>query len=511
MTEPGTRGHGMRRRCFAAAAVVLIVGSAALAFGRDAVLRGGDEIHAIFADANQLKSGSAVRLAGLDIGEVDDVRASSDGRALVTMRLKPDAPPLHADARFTVQPRLAFEGNFYVRVDPGSPDASRLRDGATVPLRQTGAAVQLDEVLNVLDRPTLGSATRAIGALGSGLGGPAGATGAQGLRRTAAELDGALDDLARVAGAAQGQRAGDLPRALRGFGEFTEALSAAPDRLREVVTTYATVVRSFAANDQQLGRSLERADALLRGAPRNLRRLDAALPATRDLATALRPAIRALPVTQRSFSRALREFGRLVDAQELPRLLDAADPPLRRTPLVARQLGFLSPYLTSVSRCVDQRVMPVLDKEIEDGQHTAKGQKVWQELLHMSASLAGASSAFDANGTTIRAGLATGDNVVHSLQPGLGQAVTSLTGGNTGVRPEWLGYGKWPATRPDQECSAQPLVDLQAQGASRYTGTTRRGARITPEQRATDRAADLARLTDLQRSLDGARDAEAGR
>jgi hypothetical protein len=109
---------------------------------------------------------------------------------------------------------------------------------------------------------------------------------------------------------------------------------------------------------------------------------------------------------------------------------------------------------------VTEKVLPVLNDKIIDGPHTTD-QPIWQEFLHMGASLTGASSDFDANGTTIRAGLGTAEDVVLHDLPGIGKVYTQLTQGVTGISPKWLGFGVKPPKRPDQPCVAQERVDLR--------------------------------------------------
>ncbi|WP_040599566.1 MlaD family protein [Patulibacter medicamentivorans] len=470
-------GDSPRRRVVGFVVLGLIIGGLlAIAFGRNAIVGGGTPIRAVFVSGNQLKPGSAVRIAGLDVGRVTGVQPAADGRALVTMSLDGDAPPIHVDARLAIRPRLAFEGNFYVDVSPGTAGTARLRAGDTVPRQQTSVPVQLDQVMSTLTAPVRGAATSAVGALASGLGTGSGAgiearagTGVAGLRRANRELSRALSSAGRVSRAAQGTDPGDLTRALAGAGELTSALARDPAALREIVTSYNGFFATLADNDRNLAAGLGAADDLLRVAPGSLDKLDAQLPRIRTFATALNPVLRDLPQTQRSFSRALAQFATLVRRDELPRLVGALEQPVRALPGVLEQLRFLMPLVTPIGQCIDRRVMPVLRSKLQDGPHTID-QPVWQEFLHMAASLTGASSDFDANGTTIRAGLATGDNVVHQLVPGIGDTISQLTNGATGVRPAWLGYGVEPPMRPDQPCARQPQVDLRAAAAPRYTG-----------------------------------------
>ena len=108
------------------------------------------ELSAVFRDAKNLQSGAPVRIAGVEVGKVASVE-SIDGAARVTMELSDDALPLHEDAQLEVRPRILLEGNFFVDVEPGSPSADELDDGATVGVTQTTTAVTLPDILDVLN------------------------------------------------------------------------------------------------------------------------------------------------------------------------------------------------------------------------------------------------------------------------------------------------------------------------------------------------------------------------
>ena len=49
-----------------------------------------------------------------------------------------------------LRPRLFLEGNLFVDLKPGSPNAPEADDGHTFPVGQTAVAVQLDQVLTTL-------------------------------------------------------------------------------------------------------------------------------------------------------------------------------------------------------------------------------------------------------------------------------------------------------------------------------------------------------------------------
>ena len=69
---------------------------------------------------------------------------------LVTMELDDEALPIRSDAELKIRPRIFLEGNFFVDLEPGTPEGEQLDEGDTIPMTQTAAPVQLDQVLGVL-------------------------------------------------------------------------------------------------------------------------------------------------------------------------------------------------------------------------------------------------------------------------------------------------------------------------------------------------------------------------
>ncbi|BAH55896.1 MULTISPECIES: MCE family protein [Rhodococcus] len=99
---------------------------------------------AVFTSASGLGSGSDVRVAGVPMGKVTDVSVNSDGTALVTFSLSTERP-LTAATEAKIKYKNLI-GDRYVDLSPGSFDPSPLQ--APIPLAQTTAALDLDQVVN---------------------------------------------------------------------------------------------------------------------------------------------------------------------------------------------------------------------------------------------------------------------------------------------------------------------------------------------------------------------------
>ncbi|MGE4426029.1 MAG: MlaD family protein [Solirubrobacteraceae bacterium] len=504
--RPGRKTPGDRRRLIAAVLLLLlVVGSAVFAFGRRSIAPGGYTVRAIFSDAQQLKGGSAVRTSGLDIGRVESTEASSDGTALVTMRLKADTRRPRRDDRFVIRPRLAFEGNFYVDIMAGSPAAPTLPDGAVVPRAQTSTSVQLDEVLSTLTAPIRDSSKSLVAGLATGLGagqGSAGTllSGATGLRRATRELDRALESVRGAARGFRGTGDGDLGRALADASAVTRDLARNPRELATIIDDYATVVGALVAQDRQLRRSIPAARSFLAGAPASLRRIDAVLPSLRRFAVDLRPVLRELPRQLPSLNAVFAQVASTALPGELDRFVATLRQPVLDLPQLERQLAFVLPYGGPLGRCLTKVVVPALEQRVPDAHLTVK-QPVWLEALHMAANLAASSPGFDGNGTTVRAGISEGEGSLLGFVPGITEMV-SVIGGSAieGVSPQWLGTNVWPTVRIDRPCEDQAVPNLANMTAGEAFAGFRKVStkRLTEEQRENE-AAKLATLRDALR------------
>ncbi|HEX2233753.1 MAG TPA: MlaD family protein, partial [Thermoleophilaceae bacterium] len=110
------------------------------------------ELNAVFENTNRLAKRSPVRIAGVDVGKVVDVRPLEDGSGLVKvkMQIRDKGLPIKRDAELSIRSRLFLEGNYFVDLEPGTPTAPELEDGGTIPPNQTAAPVQFSHVLTTL-------------------------------------------------------------------------------------------------------------------------------------------------------------------------------------------------------------------------------------------------------------------------------------------------------------------------------------------------------------------------
>jgi phospholipid/cholesterol/gamma-HCH transport system substrate-binding protein len=141
-----------------ALAVALIAGAAALALAL-AGCGGSYHLTALLPDASQLVSGDRVEVGGQSIGHVASIGLSRNGLAAIRLEITDGSfVPLHAGTRAVVRLfSLSGVANRYIAITAGPNDGPPLRSGATIPLQDTQAAVDLDSVVNSLDAQTRSS------------------------------------------------------------------------------------------------------------------------------------------------------------------------------------------------------------------------------------------------------------------------------------------------------------------------------------------------------------------
>jgi phospholipid/cholesterol/gamma-HCH transport system substrate-binding protein len=111
---------------FAAGAIVIAVVAIVtfLVFGNDIPFTRPYQVKVVVANAQNIKTRSPVRIAGVTVGEVQKVENVGDQTATVlTVNMSDRGLPLYKDAEVKVRPRIFLEGNFFLDLRPGTPGA----------------------------------------------------------------------------------------------------------------------------------------------------------------------------------------------------------------------------------------------------------------------------------------------------------------------------------------------------------------------------------------------------
>jgi phospholipid/cholesterol/gamma-HCH transport system substrate-binding protein len=303
---------------------------------------GSHRYRVVFQNAGQLVKGDLVRIGGVPAGTVDGLDLADDGQAEVDISVDDRFAPLRRGTTVTVRSLgIATVASRYVDISPAPTFRPALPDGARIDGDQTKSIVDIDQLFNVLDRPT----RRSVRGILDGF-----ATWYAGRETQASEsaryFPPALQAATRLFDQI-GSDSATLERFLVDTGDALSAVTAHREQLTELVSNARATADALGSDNESLSAALENlppalrqgSDALaaLRSSLGDLRALvDASEPASRELAPFL---ARTRPVLSRAVP-AFRDFRLLFDEPGPSNdLLDA----LRELPTLDRQTRTVFP------------------------------------------------------------------------------------------------------------------------------------------------------------------------
>ena len=136
-----------------AALAVAVAAVAYLFFGDD----GEDyRVTARFENASQLVKGNEVQISGKAVGTVESIELTDDGGADVELKINdPEYTPLRSGTEAIVRlTSLSGVANRYVDLRLPGSDRPSIEDGGRIGTADTTSAVELDQLLNTLDKRT---------------------------------------------------------------------------------------------------------------------------------------------------------------------------------------------------------------------------------------------------------------------------------------------------------------------------------------------------------------------
>jgi len=418
------------------------------------------EIHAVFPNANGLVPDNLVRIAGVNVGKVTDVKELPGKQAAdVTMEIDDNGLPLHTDATFQIRPRIFLEGNFFVAVTPGTPSAPVAGSGYTFPISAGSEPVQLDQVLTGLQADTRANLQLLLKDFGSAVvrGGPA-------YNASIQYWVPAYEYTSMVNHNALGIEPHDLSNWIGQMATVSGALDANPQALQSLITDFNTTASAFAQQRNALEQAVAELPNTLAAATPAFDALNRAFPPLRRLATTLDPGVRGSNAAIAASIPFISQLRQLVQPSELRGLssdLAVAVPALAK--LTRGTIPLMRDQVRPASSCVANNVMPWSHSTVPDSHFTAANgfppREAYVEAVDFLPGLAGESRDFDANGPYIRV-LAGGGTLTYSLAPGLfGTALAPLTT----VQPQEPPNGTRPPLNETTACETQPAVtDLSA-------------------------------------------------
>jgi virulence factor Mce-like protein len=349
--------------------------------------KGGHLVTAEFATAANVTPGKTpVRVAGVDVGEVEKLERLAGGRGVkVTMRITDDGVKLRRDARAHIYWRTLMGFSFYIQLDPGS-DPQGL-DGQTIAMGNTTAQVELDQVLASLTPPSRAGIRTTLKEFDKGFGGePAG--------RSLDALGPAMKQVAPGLGALRGTRPGDLTDTVRSASRLMGALARNEVQLAQVVGHADTTLGVTAARRAALGQILQQAPSTLDQTRSSMTRLRTTLDGLDPVTDELRPGVRVLDDASRALRPALAALRPTLD--DARPLLEDLRPALKRLRSASRVGVPLLKELDPTLKRTRESIIPGLQKKGDTG------LKLYAAIGPVVAAVGQSAALFDAYGHTQR-------------------------------------------------------------------------------------------------------------
>ncbi len=154
--DTGSRGRTLARIAGVGALVVLAVLAVTVLFGGAS----GHNYELLFPTGGQLVPGNEVLVGGQPIGTVDDIVLTDDAQAAVGITVD---EPLHQGTTAMIRAAsLSGVANRYISISPGPNSEDEIPDGGQIESEKTQAPVDLDQLFNTLDAPTVKSLQKVI-------------------------------------------------------------------------------------------------------------------------------------------------------------------------------------------------------------------------------------------------------------------------------------------------------------------------------------------------------------
>ena len=461
--KKGRRNGGLGPAAAGLIALVIIVIATFEGFTRTNPFRSPFELKATFRSANNIQPKSPVRIAGVTVGAVKEVKALKGGKgATLTMEIKKTGLPIHKDAEMKIRPRIFLEGNFFVDVQPGTPSADKVHSGDTIPVNQTSTPVQLGDVLTALQSDTRSDLKTLIEeyaqkGLGNG--------GAEAYNRGLDTAPEAFRTSAIANEATLGRRPHDLSNVLRGQQRLFAELARNPEILKDLVTQLEVTFGALAREDTALRATIPALRDVLKVGRPALFQLDATLPALRGFAHDALPATRSSLPTINASLPFIHQVRLLVRKRELRGLVADLRPTI---PALARLNRATIPFLNesrAMAACTNNVLLPFSKEPIPDPDFPANtGQPFYKQGPRGFVGLAGESRLNDLASPLFHANIGAGATTITNFGDkgeGVFAAAPAPPQGTRPARPN-----KRPSFHPDIPCETQQPPDLNAPGGA---------------------------------------------
>jgi phospholipid/cholesterol/gamma-HCH transport system substrate-binding protein len=435
----------------------------------------GYELNATFSNSANIALNSPIRIAGVDVGKVISTERDGDNTK-VTFTVDSSGRPIHDDAFAAIRPRIFLEGNFFVELDPGSPSADEMDSGGTIPVSRTSTAVQIDEVLSVLQGPVRADLSRLLEGYGTALNSQPtaeedvtqlpevkGKSGAEALNGAFQYGGDAGRYSAQVTNAFLGTQQKDLSRLVSSAGRAFGAFASRQRDLQGLIVNFDVFTGALANQSTNLTTTIHLLAPTLRITKASLVSLNRSLPPLRTYAIELKPAVEELPGLISASKPFLAQVRPLLSGKEaggVVKLLRESTPALAGAAQASKKITL--PQLNRLSLCTSKVMVPTGDQVINDRFST--GQPNYREFLYNLVNFAGMAQNFDGNGPYARAQAGGGPVLVGEPNPSGNQDTLSDARNYAHTIEDPLGtqpqLAKRPPLKPEVRCYTNPVPDV---------------------------------------------------
>jgi phospholipid/cholesterol/gamma-HCH transport system substrate-binding protein len=468
-----------------AGVVLIVIVAIAVYFGftKHIPFKHGFRLKAEFATAVEIQPKSPVRIAGVDVGQVNSIQREGK-TGLVNMEIESRGLPIHADATLKIRPRLFLEGNWFIELQPGSPSAKTVSSGYTIPVAQTADPVQLDQLLDALNTDTRANLQSFLINAGEALTRKPeapenaeqdpevrGLSAAQALNKTYNHSSPALRGGAVIDQAITGTEPQDLSKLIASIGKVSAALNVHEQDLSELFPNFNTFVAALANQSSSLKSLVAELPSALTNLDRGLAGLDASFPPTRAFAHDILPGLKNTPSTVTAALPWIEQVKASFEPSELGGVakgLETSIPSLARltseqTPLF-KQTGEFNQCLTKV-------IFPAGNTKLQDGTSTT-GVENYKEFWYSLVGLNSIGQSFDGNGSVAK--FLVGNSGQTLLSQPTSILGTDFKGERLLTRSPLTPLGTRPAY-PAEEPEYAPLVPCDTQALPNFNGPLSEG------------------------------------
>lgn len=289
--------------------------------------------------------GQSIRVAGVKIGDVNDVELV-DGKAVVTFGVERDYLPVYKDATILLRPTTGLKDMFF-QLDPGTEESGAYEEGETVPLANTAPDVNLDEILDVLDRDTQAYLRVLISGAGKGL---------EGRGEDLGKVLGALGPINkdfRKLNSEVAKRKENLRRLVTNFNLLVKEVGKADEDLTELTESSAVALGAIADQDLDVQRAVARLPGTLSASKTALRNVTTFANELGPAFEELRPFARNLDEVNASTKKLASNVTGPIKNQIRPFVRSAREP-IPDLSKAAKRLSKATPDLTTVGKKINR-------------------------------------------------------------------------------------------------------------------------------------------------------------